>query len=212
MWHASKFGICGTGRSCNHMASQRASCHLVPLHDHPQRMLQAEQAQRRLLQARRRTPISGLSSTHSNCASISASTYFSYLAQACQAMITCCTRSAIKPHLCDAEPKDTQLLVTAVCKGIACTGRVAALYRHSRSCRACSSVVFTLCVYVGKSLAGPAAACMMCNKSPMDTAWAAPCAHMACWACWQLSLQSKHACPQCAAPAQRHQLKQNFFA
>ena len=118
--------ICGTGRSCNHMASQRASCHLVPLHDHPQRMLQAEQAQRRLLQARRSTPISGLSSTHSICTSISASTYFSYLAQACQAMITCCTRSAIKPHLCDAEPKDTQLLATAVCKGIACTARVAA--------------------------------------------------------------------------------------
>jgi len=67
--------ICRSVLQADH-ASKRASCHLVPLHDHPQRMLQAEQAQHRLLQASRSTPIFGLSSTHSISASISAITYF----------------------------------------------------------------------------------------------------------------------------------------
>lgn len=57
-----------------------------------------------------------------------------------------------------------------------------------------------------------AAVCAVCHVSPMSAAWAAPCAHVACWPCWMQSLQAKHACPKCAAPTQRHQLRQKFFA
>ena len=60
--------------------------------------------------------------------------------------------------------------------------------------------------------AAGAAACIVCHASPMAAAWAAPCGHLACWPCWQQALQARHACPQCAKPMQRHQLRQKPFA